>query len=114
MPHYLNAHKLVADTAMEMANEYFELWATDNKVYAALRKDGTVSEPQARRRFAQRIAPMLFEDARQQLGKMLGMPDDAVCQTMKDEIFEALLLDHPLRSKRPVALNMATIPTELG
>lgn len=113
MPKYLNAHKLVAETAMEMANEYFELWATNNKVYNGLRQQGKITEGHARAKFTHRVAPMLFEDARQALGSLLGQPDDVCCQTMKDEIFEALLLDNMTRAHRPVAANQAVIPDNL-
>lgn len=109
----LNAHRLIAETAIEMANELFEIYARDNAVYKALRAQGEVTEKDARRHFVSRIAPTVLEDARQTLTSMLGMPDDAVSPGLKEEIYEALLLDNDLRARRHVALDQATVPGRL-
>lgn len=106
----LNAHRLVAEAAIEMANEAFELYAKDNGTYKALRAQGQVTERDARRFFVNRVAPKLLEDARQTLTSMLGMDDGTVSPGLKEEIYEALLLDNDLRAKRSVAADQASVP----
>jgi hypothetical protein len=98
----LNAHKLVAETAVEMANELFEVYAMENAIYQRLRADGQVTELQARRFFVERIAPRLLEEARQALTACLAQPDDVCPVSQKDKIAEALILDNDLRAKRIV------------
>jgi hypothetical protein len=106
----LNAHRLVAEVAVEMAHELFEIYASDNTIYRALRANGEVSEKAARLVFVERVAPRLLQDARQTLAKMLSQPDDIVPTAQKDEIAEALVLDAPLMASRFVAEDQATIP----
>lgn len=114
MPKYLNAHKLVAKTAMEMANELFEVYAGENKVYKALRQDGKITERHARARFTHRVAPMFFEDARKTLANLLGKPEDQISMHMKEEIYEALMLDSDLRGARIASEDRANVPSHLG
>ena len=109
----LNAHKLVAKTAMEMAEELFEVYALENGIYRAMRAEGQVTERDARRHFVSRVAPRLLEDARQSLVQCLAQPDDVCPVSMKDEIAEALILDNDLRGKRMVAANRAKVPRHL-
>jgi len=109
----LNAHRLVAKTAIEMAEAMFELYAQDNAWYRKMRADGAVTEKQARKVFVERVAPRLLEDARKTLVSMLGQPEDVVSEHMKQEIYEALLLDNDLRAKRFVAPEEATFPSSL-
>jgi len=99
------AHYMVAKVAREMAEELFELWASHNEVYRAF------EGKKGRRRFIDRVAPTLFEDARQTLAAMLGRDD--VDQRMKDDIYEALTLDAELRAARPVAASVAQVPARL-
>jgi hypothetical protein len=106
----LNAHRLVAETAIEMANEAFELYARENGIYKALRAQGQLNEKQARRFFVERVAPRMLEDARQTLTQMLGMDDNAVAPNVKETIYEALILDNDLRAKRHVAPDQAKGP----
>jgi hypothetical protein len=98
----LNAHRLVAETAIGMANELFEVYAMENAIYRRLRVDGQVSEKQARRFFVERIAPRLLEQAREALTECLSQPDDVCPVSQKDRIAEALILDNDLRAKRIV------------
>ena len=98
----LNAHMMIVKVAVEMAEELFEVFARQNDVYAAINR-GEITKKQARRRFVNRMAPKLYEDARQTLTKMLGMPDSQVTHTMKEEIADALIADAPLRANRLVA-----------
>ena len=99
----LNAHFLIVKTAKEMANKLFEIYACDNLIYRTLRARGEITEKQARHRFVNRVAPKLYEDARQMLVACLSQPDSQVTPTMKDEIAEALIGDAPLRANRMVA-----------
>lgn len=109
----LNAHRLVAQQAIEMAQAYFEVYALENAWYRKMRADGRVTEKQARLVFVERVAPRLLEDARQTLTSMLGMSDDQCAPSMKEEIYEALLKDNDLRAKRFVAPAQATVPSAL-
>lgn len=109
----LNAHWLVAKTAKEMANELFEVYARHNDTYRILRERGEVTEKQARKRFVNRVAPKLYEDARNTLVQMLGEPDDRVAPMMKEQIYEAILKDNPLRANRLVAKERAVVPKHL-
>ena len=109
----LNAHHLVVKTAQEMAQEYFELYARDNATYKKLRADGQVTEAQAREFFVLRVAPKLYEDARQALASSLALPDETLSPALKEEIYEALCLDSDLRANRFVAAESATIPSSL-
>src|SRR5271170_3549696 len=107
----LNAHRMVATLACEMAEGLFEVYALENAVYRKLRADGQVTEKAARKFFVERIAPKLLEDARQTLAGMLGSEDTS--QYVKDQIYEALCLDSDLRANRPVAADVATVPSRL-
>lgn len=109
----LNAHRMVVETAKRMAAELFEVYARDNATYKALRADGQIAEKQARRRFVQRVAPRLYEDARGQLAQLLIQPDDQVTQHMKDQVYQALLADNAHRANRMVAKEKASIPKHL-
>ena len=106
----LNAHRLVAEQAVEMANEMFEVYARHNAMYHKLRAGGAVTEAQARRVFVERVAPRMLEDARQALTTLLALPDDKMPAAQKDEIAEALILDNDLRAKRIVAQDRITAP----
>jgi len=99
----LNAHFLIVKAAKEMANELFEVYARDNATYRTLRARGEITEKQARHRFVNRVAPKLYEDARQMLVACLSQPDGQVTPTMKEEIADALIADAPLRANRMVA-----------
>lgn len=102
----LNAHIMVAEVAIGMANELFEMYARDNAIYKRLRADGQVTEEQARDFFIRRTTQSLFEQARQALTDRLSAPDDEVTPYMKAEIAEALILDNDLRANRRVADNV--------
>jgi hypothetical protein len=106
----LNAHRLVAETAVEMANELFEVYARDNATFHALRGRGEITTEQARLVFVDRVAPRLLSDARQALAACLKQPDDVMPRAQKDEIAEALILDAPLQAARFVAADQATVP----
>jgi hypothetical protein len=109
----LNAHIMVLTTARDMANELFEVYARSNDYYRALRLNNAITERKARRIFVNRIAPKLYEYARQALTQMLAQPDEAVPVSTKDAIAEALILDNDLRGNRMVATERATVPKHL-
>ncbi|HVX57593.1 MAG TPA: hypothetical protein VHA37_07735, partial [Candidatus Saccharimonadales bacterium] len=107
----LNAHKMVANVAIEMANEMFEVYALENAFYRKLRADGAIMEKQARLVFVERVAPRMLEDARQTLSSMLGT--ESTSDYVKEQIYEALCLDSDLRANRFVAADQASIPSVL-
>jgi hypothetical protein len=78
----INAHKLVAHVAEEMAQEVFEELSKDNR-WHAINKD--------RAAFVRTCAPTLRQEARGILAGMLERHD--VSEHDKREIFEALMLD---------------------
>lgn len=104
------AHKMVMDLAIAMAQEHYGRYALDNAWNHKMRAGGKITEKQSRLVFCRHVAPQLLEDARQVLAGMLGQPEDVVPQAMKDEIYEALLLDNDMRGKRPLAASQATMP----
>lgn len=109
----LVAHKLVMQTAIEMANELFEVYARNNGTYRALRAGGQVTAEGARLAFVDRVAPRLLEDARKALTDCLSLPESRLSKRQKDEIAEALIADTDLRANRFVAEDQASIPTRL-
>lgn len=105
----LNAHRLVAETAVKMADEYFDLYmAKDNALWKLFKE--TLTPKQRRVAFVARVAPALLEPARLILTDMLTQPDDVVSQKLKDEIAEALILDTDFRANRTVAAQHSTLP----
>lgn len=106
----LNAHVLVAKTAVGIAEAQFELYMiNDNALYKALRENLTAK--QVRTAFLAKAAPMLLEEARLVLTDMLSKPDTVVPQAMKDEIADALIKDTDLRGGRLKAAEH--MPSEL-
>lgn len=109
----LNAHAMVMNVAVEMANEMFEVYSRENAFHRKMRANGQVTDKAARRLFVERVAPRLLSEARQALTNMLTQPDDRVPLSMKDEIAAALILDNDLQAKRFVAADYAAIPSTL-
>jgi hypothetical protein len=105
----MNAHRLVAATAVEMAQELFEVYARENDIYRSLIRGGQVTEKAARKRFVKRVAPKFLEEARKALSQMLIQ--EHVSQMAKDEIYEALILDNDMRANRLVDKTKAVVPT---
>lgn len=81
-------HKLIRQTALEMANELYELAAKDNQFYKQYRD---------RTHFLSLAWPQLIPQARATLAEMLGRTMD---EGLKTTITEALILDYSLRSGR--------------
>jgi hypothetical protein len=105
----LNAHRMVAETAVSMAQAAFEQYmSAHNELYRAFRANMT--EKQARAAFVARIAPVLLEEARLVLVDCLTQPDTECTPFMKQQIVEALALDNDLRANRSVAAQHAVMP----
>ncbi len=105
----LNAHPRVLAVATEMANVLFEDYARDNDLYRQF-KANAGSEAYARKVFVARVTPRLFEEARQALARLLASDCP---QSMKDEVFDALVKDNLMRANRTVAASAAVVPTYL-
>ena len=109
----LNAHRLVAETAVDIANELFEEYARVNAIYRGMREAGLTTEKAARRQFVLLVAPRKLEEARESLVSCLAEPEDRVTAHMKQQIYEALIADNDLRANRTVAASGARIPRRL-
>ncbi len=95
----LNAHRMVAEAAVAMANEHFELYMrADNELWKTVREK--LTEAQARTVFVATIAPKLLEEARLMLTDLLSQPDDVCTPHMKAEIADALIKDNDMRANR--------------
>jgi hypothetical protein len=95
----LNAHRMVAETAVRLAYELYESWmAAHNDVRRSFKAIPTEKARQLV--FVRQAAPQLLEEARLALTDCLNQPDDVVSKRLKDEIAEALILDGDLRANR--------------
>lgn len=95
----LNAHRMVAEVAVEMANHHFEHYMiVNNELWRTLREH--LTEKQARVVFVATIAPMLLEEARLALTECLAQPDDICPKSQKDQIADALIKDNDMRANR--------------
>lgn len=102
----LNAHKMVANLAVEMAHECYEAhMSAKNGLWREMRRN--LTEKQARIAFVAKIAPTLLEDARLALTDCLTMPDDVMPKAQKDEIADVLIKDSDMRANRLIATDMA-------
>lgn len=106
----LNAHRLVAETAVKLAYNVYEAWmGANNDLYRTMREN--LTGRQIETIFVARVAPQLLEEARLALTECLNQPDSEVPVSMKDEIAEALILDTDFRANRLKAA--AHMPSEL-
>ena len=95
----LNAHRLVAETAVKLAHEYYEPYmSANNELYKAARR--SLTERQWRLAFVRQAEPQLLEEARLALTDMLSKPDDVVSLRLKDETADALIKDSDFRANR--------------
>ncbi len=95
----LNAHRMVAETAVAMARElYGPYMAADNAMYRKMREN--LTERQAMAAFVARIAPLMLEEARLALTDLLSQPDTEVSPLLKERIAEALVKDTDFRANR--------------
>ena len=95
----LNAHRMVAETAVKLAYELYESWMGEhNEVRRAFL---AIPTEQARILvFVKQAAPQLLEEARLVLTNCLSQPDDVVPKAMKDEIADALIKDSDFLANR--------------
>lgn len=106
----LNAHRMVAETAVKLAYELYESWmAAHNDVRRAFKAIPTEKARQLA--FVKQAAPQLLEEARLVLTDCLSQPDEIVPKAMKDEIADALIKDTDLRANRVKAAEH--MPTSL-
>lgn len=95
----LNAHRMVAETAVKMAYELYEDWmGAHNEVRKAFLAIPTEKARQLV--FVKQAAPQLLEEARIALADCLSQPDEVVSRRLKDEIADALIKDTDLRANR--------------
>jgi hypothetical protein len=95
----LNAHRMVAETAVRLANEYYEPYmSANNALYKSFREHFTDKE--SRTIFVSQAAPQLLEEARVALTDCLTQPDHVVSKRLKDEIADALIKDTDFRANR--------------
>lgn len=95
----LNAHRMVAETAVKMAYELYEDWmGAHNEVRKAFLAIPTEKARQLV--FVKQAAPQLLEEARIALADCLSQPDEMVSRRLKDEIADALIKDTDLRANR--------------
>lgn len=105
----LNAHRMVAETALAMAEARYEQYmGANNELYRVLREN--LTEKQMRLAVVAKIAPQLLEEARLALTDCLSQPDNVCSKRMKDEIVEALVKDTDFRANRSVAAQHAMLP----
>lgn len=106
----LNAHRMVAETAVKLAYELYEGWMSEhNETRRAFKAIPTEKARQLV--FVRQAAPQLLEEARLLLTNCLSQPDEIVSKRFKDEIAEALMLDNDLRANRVKAAEH--MPVEL-
>ncbi len=87
------AHKLVVETAREMARElYASVMRADNALYADWKsKCAELTPAKAEELFVELMFPKLIEPARATLAKMLG---DPTLKAVHETLYEALTKDY--------------------
>lgn len=89
-----HCHKMIRDVAQAMAHEVYDELMKDNEWYKIWKKKNYgASQKALEERFVRAVWPGLIEQARATLAQMLSGPLDA---NLKDQIYEALLLDNTL------------------
>jgi len=99
MTQKIHAHKMIADIAVNMANEIFEeAMRRNNELYRQVRKQNEeLSLESCRKKYVREIAPTLVGEARATLSRMLGT---SISEELKKNIHEALLMDAALSRGR--------------
>lgn len=92
LPHAAT-HELIRDTAVEMAEALYEECAKRSNEWWAERPD--------RKKWVQETWPLLIEEARSTLAKMLSGP---LPDNLKEQIFDAISLDNTVRSGRGIQI----------
>lgn len=97
----VNAHKLVAKTAKEMAEELYEQVMSNNALYAHWKGICPELNPNILRiKFIRLMIPNLLDAARATLAKLLTGTMD---ERLKDQISDALIKDAALGRRPPQA-----------
>jgi len=95
----LNAHRMVAETAVKLAQELYESYmAANNDLYRSFREH--LTDKQSRIVFVRQAAPQLLEEARLVLTDCLSQPDEVVTPAVKSAISDALIKDSDFRANR--------------
>lgn len=95
----LNAHRMVAEVAVGLAQACYEMhMSANNALYRSMREN--LTERQALTAFVARVAPTLLEEARLALTDCLNQPDDECPSALKAEIADALIKDNDMRANR--------------
>lgn len=93
-----SCHKLVAETAKEMAGVAVQEMLLDDGIYKKFQAkypEKTLAELEAT--LINLTWPALIEQARATLAKLLATPID---ESLKDQILSALILDNTLRGRK--------------
>jgi hypothetical protein len=77
-----NTHSLVAQTAREIAAEFYEVAARNNMFY---------DKWKSQRHFVKRTWQHFVTQAYDSLVKMLGEPDERVSPLLKEKVYEAVI-----------------------
>lgn len=89
-----HAHWLVRNTAVEMAHELYDTMMTDNEWYKVWKKQNPgLDKSELETRFVERNLSQLLPQARATLAGMLRTTVD---ERLKEEIYQALILDATL------------------
>lgn len=93
-----HAHFLVRKTAIELAGELYEVTMANNQLYADWKALCPALTPRKlESMFIAKAAPLLLEKARAILAQMLSTN---ISQSLKDQIFDALIKDAALKRGR--------------
>lgn len=107
-------HKLMAKTAKEIAEAVWEVCSSNDRFHAAwpkarifIARNWRYFIGDARKALTQMLTPIPgeFEDHTQSDGSTIKVPVYRYPQIMRDEIFEALLLEGEMKAPAPVDLN---------
>lgn len=91
-------HKMIAETAKQMAFELYDTLMQDNNWYALWKGQNPRLSPESlAKRFVARNWGQLVPSARATLVEMLRRPLD---EALKEEISQALILDNSLKFKK--------------
>ena len=100
-PRAAHAHRLVAETARDLAYVMYDELMCQNKFYQHVRSTyPNLDDTQRRERFARQLVPRMIEPARATLAAMLNGPYD---ESLKETIAQALMLDKTLKRGRQAA-----------
>lgn len=95
----LPCHRLIRDTARDMAEELYEVVMKNNAIYEHWQRCcPELTRDLARAMFVEMMLPKLIESARATLAALLAT--NAVDEDRKTVIYDALVQDEPLRQQR--------------